>query len=54
MFFDGHGGPDRSLSAFPGYQKVITISMRVPDRDPALDTLLELHGQTLFVDETGH
>ena len=25
-----------------------------PDRDPALDTLLDLHGQTLFVDEAGH
>ncbi len=24
------------------------------DRDPGLDTLLELHGQTLFVDEAGH
>ena len=28
--------------------------MTTPDRDPGLDTLLELHGQTLFVDETGH
>ena len=28
--------------------------MPTPDRDPGLDTLLELHGQTLFVDETGH
>ena len=28
--------------------------MAVPDRDPGLDTLLELHGQTLFVDEHGH
>ena len=26
----------------------------MPDRDPGLDTLLDLHGQTLFVDETGH
>ena len=25
-----------------------------PDRDPGLDTLLDLHGQTLFVDEMGH
>ena len=28
--------------------------MTVPDRDPGLDTLLDLHGQTLFVDDTGH
>ena len=28
--------------------------MTVADRDPGLDTLLELHGQTLFVDELGH
>ncbi len=28
--------------------------MTPPDRDPGLDTLLELHGQTLFVDEAGH
>ena len=28
--------------------------MTLPDRDPALDTLLDLHGQTLFVDEIGH
>ena len=28
--------------------------MTAPDRDPGLDTLLELHGQTLFVDEIGH
>ena len=28
--------------------------MKPPDRDPGLDTLLELHGQTLFVDEAGH
>ena len=28
--------------------------MKVPDRDPGLDTLLDLHGQTLFVDELGH
>ncbi len=26
----------------------------VPDRDPGLDTLLDLHGQMLFVDEIGH
>ena len=26
----------------------------MPNRDPGLDTLLDLHGQTLFVDETGH
>ena len=28
--------------------------MTAPDRDPGLDTLLDLHGQTLFVDEMGH
>ena len=28
--------------------------MKVPDRDAGLDTLLDLHGQTLFVDELGH
>ena len=28
--------------------------MTVPGRDPGLDTLLDLHGQTLFVDEAGH
>ena len=28
--------------------------MTVADRDPGLDTLLELHGQTPFVDEIGH
>ena len=28
--------------------------MTAPDRDPGLDTLLDLHGQTLFVDEAGH
>ena len=28
--------------------------MTPPDRDPGLDTLLDLHGQTLFVDEIGH
>ena len=28
--------------------------MMAPDRDPGLDTLLDLHGQTLFVDEAGH
>ena len=25
-----------------------------PDRDPGLDALLDLHGQTLFVDGVGH
>ena len=28
--------------------------MTVRDRDPGLDTLLDLHGQTLFIDEFGH
>ena len=28
--------------------------MKSPDRDPGLDALLELDGQTLFVDEVGH
>ena len=28
--------------------------MTTPDRDPGLDTLLDLHGQTLFIDEIGH
>ena len=28
--------------------------MRIPDRDPGLDTLLDLHGETLFVDDAGH
>ena len=28
--------------------------MTQPNRDPGLDTLLDLHGQTLFVDEVGH
>lgn len=28
--------------------------MTPPDRDHALDTLLDLHGQTLFVDDVGH
>lgn len=28
--------------------------MTVPDRDPGLDTLLDLHDQTLFVDDIGH
>ena len=28
--------------------------MKTPDRDPGLDTLLDLHGQILFVDEAGH
>lgn len=30
------------------------MPMMTPGRDPALDTLLDLHGQTLFVDEAGH
>ena len=28
--------------------------MTIPDRDPGLDTLLHLHGETLFVDDAGH
>ena len=28
--------------------------MTAPDRDPGLDTLLDLHGQMLFVDDIGH
>ena len=28
--------------------------MTTPDRDRGLDTLLDLHGKTLFVDEAGH
>ena len=28
--------------------------MTTHGRDPGLDTLLDLHGQTLFVDELGH
>ena len=28
--------------------------MKIPGRDPGLDTLLDLHGETLFVDDTGH
>ena len=28
--------------------------MAVPDRDLGLDTLLDLYGQTLFIDEIGH
>lgn len=28
--------------------------MTRPDRDPGLETLLGLHGETLFVDDTGH
>ena len=28
--------------------------MTAHDRDPGLDTLLDLHGETLFVDEAGH
>ena len=30
------------------------MSVTTADRDPGLDTLLDLHGQTLFVDEAGH
>ena len=28
--------------------------MTAPDRDPGLDTLLDLHGETLSVDDAGH
>lgn len=28
--------------------------MAIPDRDPGLDTLRDLHGETLFVDDAGH
>ena len=28
--------------------------MTIADRDPGLDTLLDLHGETLFVDDAGH
>ena len=28
--------------------------MTAPERDPGLDTLLDLHDQTLFVDDVGH
>jgi len=28
--------------------------VKTGDRDPGLDTLLDLHAQTLFVDEVGH
>ena len=28
--------------------------MTAPDRDHGLDTLLDLHGQTLFIGEIGH
>ena len=28
--------------------------MATADRDPGLESLLDLHGQTLFVDESGH
>lgn len=28
--------------------------MKTPDRDAGLDTLLDLHGETLFVDDQGH
>lgn len=30
------------------------MAITTPDRDPGLDTLLDLHGQTLFVDGVGH
>ena len=54
MFLDGYG--DRSVwhRSFIRYQILITSSMMMADRDPGLDTLLDLHGQTLFVDEVGH
>ena len=54
MFLDGYG--DRSVwrRSFIRYQILITSSMMMADRDPGLDTLLDLHGQTLFVDEIGH
>ena len=42
-------------SAFHCYYRTDkTFSMTVPDRDPGLDNLLDLDGQTLFVDETGN
>ena len=28
--------------------------MTTPERDPGLDTLLDLHGQTLLMDDIGH
>lgn len=28
--------------------------MTEPNRDPGLEALLELHGETMFVDDTGH
>ena len=36
------------------YQFVITYWVAVLDRDPGLNTLLDLHGETLFVDDSGH
>lgn len=36
-----------------GYQYLITCNMSEPRRDPCLDTLLDLHGQTFFVEEDG-
>jgi len=36
------------------YQLLITFPVTIPDRDPGLDTLLDLHGETLFVDDAGH
>ena len=40
-------------SGVPCCHILIICSMPMPDRDPGLDTLLDLHGQTLFVDEAG-
>jgi hypothetical protein len=34
------------------YQRVIIVSM--PRRNPSLDTLLDLHGQVLVIDEAGY
>jgi len=47
-------GPRRAGEPCLSYQYVITSSMTIPDRDPGLDTLLDLHGETLFVDDAGH
>ncbi|MDE0509127.1 MAG: DUF6516 family protein [Gammaproteobacteria bacterium] len=30
------------------------MSKREPDRDPCLDELLDLHGQTIVIDDVGH
>ena len=58
MTVDGVSVRDRGcvapLMAAYRCQKVITLLMTATDRDPGLDTLLDLHGQTLFVDEVGH